>query len=131
MISDPAFSNAQKEFDEAWQNPDYTQIELDPVDVNGVLEKHYSINEPLHFTKRMLWDMETKKAWDPRTYIPHVVREGRSWDRKTLKNGEECFMRSTQQLAWMTDAYGQVLEEVFLQSQRAKGHLSRKSRIPE
>jgi len=40
MISILAFSNAKEEFEKAWQNPDYTQIELEPVDVNGVLEKH-------------------------------------------------------------------------------------------
>jgi len=113
MISILAFSNAKEEFEKAWQNPDYTQIELEPVDVNGVLEKHYSTNEPLHFTRRMLWDMEAKKAWDPRTYIPHVVRVGKSWGRKTLRNREEYFMRSSQQLAWISDVYGQVLEEVY------------------
>lgn len=120
MISDVAFSNAHAEFDKAWQNPDHTPIELDAVDVNGVLEKYYATSEPLHFTKRMLWDMETKKAWDPSTYIPHVVREGKSWGRKTLGKSEEFFVRSSQQLAWMTDAYGQVLEEFYFSKEEQK-----------
>ena len=120
MISDIAFSNAQDEFDKAWQNPDHTAIELDTVDVNGVLEKYYATSEPLHFTKRMLWDMEAKKAWDPSTYIPHVVREGKSWGRKTLRKSEEFFVRSSRQLAWMTNAYGLVLEKVYLSHEEQK-----------
>ncbi len=48
------------------------------------------------------------------TYIPGVVREGSSWGRKPLENGEECFLRKSQQLAWRADTYGQVLEEVYL-----------------
>ena len=62
----------------------------------------------------MLWDAEVKKAWDPMTYIPGVVREGSSWGRKPLENGEECFLRGSQQRAWKADSYGQVLEEVYL-----------------
>src|SRR5437879_8416316 len=114
MIGILAFSSAKEEFDKDWQNPDYTQIELEPVDVNGVLEKHFFTSEPLHFTRQMLWDMEAKKAWDPRTYIPHVVRVGTSWGRKTPRNREEYFVRSSQQLAWISNDYGQVWEEFNL-----------------
>ena len=91
MISDVAFSNAQDELDEAWQNPDHTSIELDTVDVNGVLEKYYATSEPLHFTKRMLWDMEAKKAWDPSTYIPHVVSRGQIVGQEDSKEGRRIF----------------------------------------
>ena len=31
-----------------------------------------------------------------------------------MENGEECFLRASQQRAWLADAYGQVLEEVYL-----------------
>jgi hypothetical protein len=31
-----------------------------------------------------------------------------------LEDGEECFLRASQQRAWRADAYGQVLEEVYL-----------------
>lgn len=120
MMSDVAFSKAQEEFDKAWYNPDHTPIELNAVDVNSVLEKYYATSEPLHFTKRMLWDMETRKAWDPSTYIPHVVRKGKSWGRMTLGDGEEFFVRSSQQLAWIAEAYGQVLEEVYLNHKEQK-----------
>ena len=109
-----SFSEAREEFDKAWHNPIHTFIEPDPVDVNALLRTYYSTSEPVHLTKTMLWDAETKKAWDPMTYIPGVVREGSSWGRKSLENGEESFLRESQQRAWRTDSYGQVLEEVYL-----------------
>ena len=84
------------------------------VDVNALLQTHYSTSEPVRLTKTMLWDAEAKKAWDPMTYIPGVVRVGSSWGRKALGNGEECFLRESQQLAWRADSYGQVLEEVYV-----------------
>ena len=114
MSTHPSFSKAKEEFDKAWRNPDHTRIELEPVDVNALLQKYYSASEPFRLTKPMLWDAEAKKAWDPMTYIPHVVREGRSWGRKPLENGEECFLRASQQRAWRTDVDGQVLEEVYV-----------------
>ena len=114
MSTHLSFSNAKEEFDEAWHKPAHTPIEPDPVDVNALLQRHYSTSEPLRLTKPMLWDAEAKKAWDPMTYIPRVVREGESWGRKPLENGEECFLRASQQRAWRTDVDGQVLEEVYL-----------------
>ena len=114
MGTHPSFSKAREEFDKAWHNPDHTLIELEPVDVNALLQKYYSTSEPLRLTKPMLWEAEAKKAWDPGTYIPRVVREGKSWGRRSLENGEECFLRASQQRAWRTDVYGQVLEEAYL-----------------
>ncbi len=114
------FSEAREEFDKAWHNPDHTAIEPDPVDVNALLQEYYSMSEPLRLTKAMIWDAEAKKAWDPRTYIPRVVREGESWGRKPLENGEECFLRTSQQRAWKTDVYGRVLEEVYLSPKEQK-----------
>ncbi len=114
MSTHPSFSKAKEEFDKAWNNPVYTCIEPDPVDVNALLQEYYSVSEPFRLTKPMLWDAEVKKAWDPGTYIPGIVREGESWGRKSLENGEECFLRASQQRAWRTDVDGQVLEEVYL-----------------
>ena len=114
MGTHPSFSKAREEFDQACNNPDHTLIETAPVDVNALLQTYYSASEPVRLTKTMLWDAEAKKAWDPMTYIPGVVREGSSWGRKPLENGEECFLRESQQLAWRADSYGQVLEEVYL-----------------
>ena len=130
MSAHLSFSKAKEEFDEAWNNPAHTPIEPDPVDVNALLRKHYSTSEPLRLTKPMLWDAEAKKAWDPMTYIPRVVREGESWGRKPLENGEECFLRASQQLAWRTDVDGKVLEEVYLspKEQRVLSSAERSSR---
>jgi hypothetical protein len=111
----PSFAKAREEFDQAWNNPKHTRIELEPTDVNDALEKYYSAGAPVRLTKPMLWDAVARKFWDPRTYIPFVVREGRSWGRKTLGDGEECFLRASQQRAWKGgDVSGQVLEEVYL-----------------
>ena len=114
MRAHTSFSKAKEEFDKAWHDPAHTLIEPDPVDVNALLQEYYSTSEPLRLTKPMLWDAEVKKAWDPGTYIPGVVREGESWGRKPLENGEECFVRASQQRAWKTDVDGQVLEEVYV-----------------
>ncbi len=114
MSTHTSFSKAKEEFDEAWHNPVHTPIEPDPVDVNALLQEHYSVSEPFRLTKPMLWDAEVKKAWDPGIYIPGVVREGESWGRKLLENGEENFLRASRQRAWRTDVDGQVLEEVYL-----------------
>jgi hypothetical protein len=108
-----SFSSAMEEFDEAWNDPSHTPIAPSPVDVNALLQQHYSTSEPLRLTKPMLWDAETKKAWDPMTYIPGVVREGESWGRKPLENGEEFFLRASRQRAWRADADVQVVEEVY------------------
>ncbi len=114
MNTHASFSKAQEEFDQAWHDPAHTLIKPDPVDVNALLQEYYSTSEPLRLTKPMVWDAEVKKAWDPGTYIPGVVREGESWGRQPLENGEECFVRASQQRAWKADVDGQVLEEVYL-----------------
>jgi NAD(P)H-dependent FMN reductase len=109
-----SFAKAREEFDRAWNNPNHTRIELEAVDVNDTLEKYYSASAPVRLTKPMLWDAVTRKFWGPRTYIPFVVREGRSWGRKALEDGEESFLRASQQRAWKgEDVFGQVLEEVY------------------
>ena len=71
------------EFERAWVDPRNTRFELPPVDVNRVLAEHYLTNQPLTFTRAMLWDTEVRKAWKPDRYIPSVVREGsaRAWGR--------------------------------------------------
>jgi hypothetical protein len=113
MTTHPSFSKAMEELDRAWQNPHHTAIELEAIDVNDQLQKYYFSSEPFRLTKAMLWDALTRKFWDPRTYIPFVVRQGRSWGRKTLEYGEECFLRASQQRAWKgEDVFGQILEEV-------------------
>ena len=80
-------SEIEEAFEQAWNNPEYTQITLDDVNINETIIKHYNTPIPIYFTRHMLWDMETKKAWDPKTYIPYVVKEGNAWGKEILKNG--------------------------------------------
>ena len=115
-----AADQASIQFEKAWQNPVYTQIELEPVDVNEVISKYYTTSKPVHFTQDMLWDMECRKAWDPKTFIPHVVSEGHSWGRKHLENGDESLIRWSKQRQWKADNYGMVIEQVSLMNKEMK-----------
>jgi hypothetical protein len=108
------FADAAKEFDSAWSNPNYTTFTLPPVDVNKVLAEKYVMNPIVRVTRKMVWDMELRKAWDPRTFIPYVVSEGRSWGRHEIDKKCERFSRASMQLGWITPEYGQVLEDVFI-----------------
>lgn len=108
-------SSAEKEFERAWNNPKYTQIRLNDIDINKVLSHYYETSSPVKFTRKMLWDMESKKAWDPKSYIPYVVREGKSWGKEHLKNGDELFVRSSHQRQWLNpNEFAEVFEEVYL-----------------
>ncbi len=106
---------AKQEFNNAWQNPKYTRVELPPVDVNHVLRERYTV-EPAGTTMTLtqLWEMETKKAWDPATYIPYVVSRGRSWGRHALEEGCEGFHRTSDQVAWIDSSRGEVIEDVYI-----------------
>lgn len=117
----PTFKRAMQEFNEAWQNPKYTRVELPPVDVNRVLRERYTV-APAGTTMNLtqLWDMEVRKAWDPATYIPYVVSRGRSWGRHALEEGCEGFHRTSDQAAWIDSSRGEVIEEVAI------SHIERK-----
>lgn len=65
-----AFDTAEREYNDAWNAPSSTQFKLPPVDVNKVLKERYRVSPEQTLTRAMIWDMETKKAWDPLTYIP-------------------------------------------------------------
>lgn len=111
------------EFERAWDDPRNTRFELPPVDVNRVLAEHYRTNEPLTFTRTMLWDMEVRKASRPDRYIPSVVREGsaHTWGRRSAADGTKSFVRSSQQRLWLEPAeYGLVLEQVCLNPTQQK-----------
>jgi hypothetical protein len=120
VLPHASFSQAMEEFDRAWRNPRHTAIELEPLDVNEMLQQHYILSEQAHLSRSLLWDADEKKAWDPRAYIPHVVREGQSWGRTALTDGSQRFLRASQQRAWNADAFGQVLEEVYLSPREYK-----------
>ena len=115
--------NHEGEFERAWVDPRNTRFELPPVDVNRVLAEHYRTNQPLTFTRAMLWDTEVRKAWRPDRYIPSVVREGsaRAWGRRSAADGTESLVRSSQQRLWLEPAeYGLVLEQVHLDPTQQK-----------
>ena len=114
IVSSITFDSAEREFNEAWSLPSSTRFELPPVDINRVLKERYRISPERALTRAMIWDMETKKAWDPLTYIPYVVSQARSWDRATLRDGTTRFFRSSLQRGWITSEEGRVLEDVFV-----------------
>ena len=109
-----AFDTAEREYNDAWNAPSNTRFELPPVDVNKVLKERYRVSPGQILTRAMIWDMETKKAWDPLTYIPYVVSQARSWGRTTLRDGSARFWRSSLQRGWITSEEGRVLEDVFV-----------------
>src|SRR5262249_56448493 len=90
------------------------RFELLPVDVNKVLKERYRVSPGQTLTRAMIWNMETKKAWDPFTYIPYVVSQASSWGRTTLRDGSARFYRSSLQRGWITSEEGRVLEDVFV-----------------
>ena len=109
--------NHEEEFERAWAEPGNTRVELPPADINLVLANYYRTNEPLRFTRTMLWDMEVKKAFRPDLYIPSVVSEGSAnyWRRRAAADGTESFVRSSRQRLWLEPSeHGLVLEQVFL-----------------
>src|SRR6266446_3468365 len=108
------FDSAEREYNEAWSAPSNTRFELPPVDVNKVLKERYRVSPEQSLTRAMIWDMETRKAWDPLTYIPYVVSQARSWGRTTLRDGTTRFCRSSLQRGWIAPEEGRVLEDVFV-----------------
>jgi hypothetical protein len=115
VASPIAFDTAEREYNEAWNAPSNTRFELPPVDVNTVLKKRYRVSPEKTLTRTMIWDMETKKAWDPLSYIPYVVSQARSWGRTTLRDGSTRFSRSSLQRGWITLEEGRVLRGRFRQ----------------
>ena len=119
-MSDPSspttakFHSAFEEFEAAWENPTHTRFTLPAVQVNSVLAKQYTTSFPVRLTRDMVWDMELQKAWDPKTFIPYVVSEAKSWGRHRLRDGSERFFRSSEQLGWITGERGTVLEDVLI-----------------
>jgi hypothetical protein len=127
--SGPAFETAEREYEAAWSNPSNTRFELPAVNVNKVLRERYRLTPQKNLTGTMIWDMETKKAWDPRSYIPYVVSEGGSWGRRTLRDGSQRFSRSSMQRGWITPSEGQVLEDVFVSDAKQAIYFLGRSRM--
>ena len=108
----PSLKAAREEYRSAWENPKNTRFELPALDVNDVLRRRYTMEPERRLTRELIWDMEVKKSWDPHTYIPYVVSEGRSWGRKSLPDGSR-FCRASIQKGWITSERGLVLEDVY------------------
>jgi hypothetical protein len=114
IVSAITFGKAECEYNETWNAPSNTRFELPPVDINTTLKKRYRVSPEKTLTRAMIWDMETKKAWDPLSYIPYVVSQAGSWGRTTLPDGSTRFSRSSLQRGWITSEEGRVLEDVFV-----------------
>ena len=124
----------EAEFERVWTDPLNTRIELTPVDINLVLARYYRTNEPLRFTRTMLWDMEVKKAFRPDLYIPSVVAEGssRNWRRQSAADGTESFVRCSRQRLWLKPSErGLVLEQVFLNPARQTATFIGAAELPD
>jgi hypothetical protein len=106
--------NSKREASCGGHRQPYTRFTLPAVQVNSVLAKKYTTSSPVRLTRDMVWDMELQKAWDPKTFIPYVVSEAKSWGRHRLRDGSERFFRSSEQLGWITGERGTVLEEVLI-----------------
>jgi hypothetical protein len=125
-----AYADALNEFEDAWNNPRFTQIELPAVQVNRVLRDKYIASPAMDLSRSMVWDMETKKAWDPLTYIPYVVSEGGSWGRHHLASEIERWSRSSIQGSWLNVGRGRVLEDVFVDHVRQKILFMGRAQLP-
>lgn len=109
--------NHEEIFAAAWNLDGHTSIEFDPLDVNQVLHDEYDDIGGLALTRTQLWEMEVKKAARPDLFIPGVIRAGtaRSWGRRELKNGDEVFIRVSEQRLWLQpDSYGTIIEACYL-----------------
>ncbi|SDM39517.1 hypothetical protein [Allokutzneria albata] len=107
--------NHEDVFERAWADPANTRFTLPPVDVNQVLAERYRLDEPLVFTRTMLWDNEVRKARRPDLFIPFVVEPGSA----AAWGGADVFVRRSRQRRWLDPAtYGLVLEQTRLDHAR-------------
>ncbi|MDM7861143.1 hypothetical protein QTP81_11090 [Alteromonas sp. ASW11-36] len=103
-------------FNRAWECSRFTKIELDPLDINGVLGEHYSCGSRFCMTKSQLWDMEVMKARRPDLFIPSVVQPNSAlaWGGE-IKGNVETFTRVSLQRLWLDETkYGTVIESVHV-----------------
>jgi hypothetical protein len=108
--------NHAAEFERAWSDPANTAIDFPPVDVNQVLRERYVLDRDLVYTRRLLWDMEVRKAATPDLYIPSVVRPG---SVSVWRSSPTVFTRASDQRLWLRpQTFGVVIEHVHLDEQR-------------
>ena len=110
-------------FKAAWDDAGNTKIELPPLDVNRALPEGYTSTSTISLTRTQLWDMEVRKAARPDLFITRVIRPGtaRSWGRHKLPNGNEAFIRVSEQRQWLEpEEYATVLEACYLNHNEQK-----------
>ncbi|MET7278866.1 hypothetical protein ABZS29_11605 [Kribbella sp. NPDC005582] len=109
-------------FEQAWDDPRTTSVELPPVAVNDVLRDRYDVQPPIAYTGTHLWDMEVRKAVAPDRYIPTVVRPGSVEKFPSVHTGSlEDFTRVSDQRLWADpDQYATVIEHVHLDYQNRR-----------
>lgn len=115
--------NHEDFFNAAWVDEANTGIELPPLDVNHVLAEEYAGTSNLSLTRTQLWDMEVRKAARPDLFITRVIRPGtaRSWGRHELSNGDEAFIRVSEQRQWLQpEKYATVIEACYLNHRKQK-----------
>jgi hypothetical protein len=125
----PSFEAARNAYRAAWANPAYTRFELPPLNVNKVLRDRYRMEPQRPVTRTEIWDMESRKAWDPRTFIPYVVSEARSYGREKLADGYR-FCRASMQKGWIVDGYGRVLEDTYISDAEQAVFFMGRERMP-
>lgn len=106
----------QKIFQEAIADPQNTDINLPPSDVNKIVREHYTVDEPFTYTRTQLWDMEVQKAHNPTKYLGAIVRPGSAEIFNVQRDGDvETFVRISDQRRWLDwDSYSTVIEMVRL-----------------
>jgi hypothetical protein len=106
----------QTVFEQAWNAPGSTTVDLPPVRVNDVLRDRYDVRPSFAYTGTQLWDMEVRKAAAPDKYIPTVVRPGSAEKFPSVRDGDlEDFTRVSDQRLWADPSqYTRVIEHVRL-----------------
>jgi len=111
--------NHLEEFNKAWASNENIQIELDPININKILDEKYKVEPGFRMTKSQLWDMEVRKAARPDIFIPSVIKDGSAaaWNR-TKKGDIETLIRVSEQCLWLNEEqFGVVIENVYIDHQ--------------
>jgi len=125
-----SFEAARSAYRRAWANPACTRFELPPVNVNKALRDRYRMAPQRLVTRTEIWDMESRKAWDPRTFIPYVVSEARSYGRENFSDGSYRFCRASMQKGWIAPGEGRILEDTYVSDAEQAVFFMGRARMP-
>jgi hypothetical protein len=76
VASITAFDSAEREYNDAWNAPRARGSSFRRWMSTGRSRTATASVPTRGPTRAMIWDMDTRKAWDPLTYIPYVVSPG-------------------------------------------------------